>query len=124
VTTRLVWVILFAVVVGLMLLFLTRSVQSGSRVGRLVEQMAATQQTLTREYPDSRFRVQVLTPRRSVRELVVSIQPGRADSASTATIAESTLAVVRRTVDLSGFDSLVVTVSGKAVRSVPAAALR
>jgi len=119
--TRLVWVILFAVVVGLMLLFLMRSFQSGPRAGRLVEQMAATRQTLAREFPDSRFQVRVVAPGRSVREMVVSITPGPADSALAAAIAESAVAVARRTIDLSGFDSVVVTVSGKTARSVPAA---
>jgi hypothetical protein len=120
VNTRLVWVILFAVVVGLLAFFSLRSLQSGAPANALVVRLAATQQALGRGLPDNRFRVQLSRPTDDVRNLVVTIQPARTDSATIAALVDGTERIVREETDLSGFDSLVIAVFDRVVRTVPA----
>ncbi len=118
--TRLIWVIVFAVLVGAVLLFFAKSMQSGTRVNERLAEVARAHQALSGMFPDSRFRIQFSTPKPNLRNLVVTIQPGRADSSSVTMQVESTEAVVRRNVNLSGYDSLVIAVFDSIHRTVPA----
>jgi hypothetical protein len=117
--TRLVWVIIFALLVGALVIVSLRSLP-GTHVNRRLVEIEQARQTLSRMFPDSRFRIQFSTPNPGVRNLVVTIQPGQADSASVAAQADSAESVMRRGVDLTIYDSLVVAVFDRVYRTVPA----
>jgi len=116
--TRLVWVIIFALLVGALVIVSLRSLP-GARVNQRLVEVEQARESLSRLFPDSRFRIQYSTPNPGVRNLVVTIQPGRADSTSIAEQADSAESVVRRRVDLAGYDSLVVAVFDRVYRAVP-----
>ena len=116
--TRLVWVIIFALFIGVLAYFTLRSL-SGTRANPQLAQIVQAHDILSRRFADSRFRIQFSTPHPGVRNLVVTIQPGPADSASVAAQTDSAESIVRRTVDLSRYDSLVVAVFDRVYRTVP-----
>jgi hypothetical protein len=116
--TRLVWVIIFALLIGA-LGYITLKSLSGTRANPQLAQVVQAHDILARLFPDSRFRIQFSKPGPGVRNLVVTIQPGRADSSSVAEQVDSTESVVRRSVDLAGYDSLVVAVFDRVYRTVP-----
>jgi hypothetical protein len=116
--TRLIWVIVFAVLVGALVLITLKSLP-GTRASRQLAEIQQAHDILARRFPDSRFRIQFSAPDTNVRNLVVTIQPGRTDSASIAAQLDSAESIVRRTVDLSRYDSLVVAVFDRIYRSVP-----
>ena len=118
--TRLIWVIVFAVLVGAVLLFFARSMQTGTKLNQRLAEVQQTRETLSGMFPDSRFRVQFSAPKPGIRNLVVTIQPGHADSSAVAQMVEAAESVVRRKVDLTGYDSLVVAVFDSVCRAVPA----
>ncbi len=60
------------------------------------------------------------TPNPGVRNLVVTIQPGRADPSMVAAQVDAAESVVRQKVDLAGYDSLVIAVFDRVQRAVPA----
>lgn len=120
--TRLIWVIVLALLVGALLLFLVKTMQSGIKANPQLADIAAAHQQLSSRFPDSRFRIQLSRPAASVRNLVVTIQPGKADSARLAAMVELAAATVRGKVDLSGYDSLLVAVFDSVWRSEPTAA--
>ena len=101
--TRLVWVIIFALLIGALILVSIRSLP-GARINQRLVEVEQARETLSRLFPDSRFRIQFSTPNPDVRNLVVTIQPGRADSSSIAEQADSAESVVRRRVDLADYD--------------------
>jgi len=113
--TRLVWVIIFALLIGALVIVSLRSLPGAQR---LVE-VEQARETLSRLFPDSRFHIQFSTPNPGVRNLVVTIQPGRADSNSVAAQADSAESVTRQKVDLSSYDSLVIAVFDRVYRAVP-----
>jgi hypothetical protein len=117
--TRLVWTIIFALLIGAIVIVSLKSLP-GTRVNKRLVEMERARNVLSQTFPDSRFRMQLSAPDPGVRNLVVTIQPGRADSASVAAQVDSTESVVRRSVDLTGFDSLVVVVFDRVYRTVPA----
>jgi hypothetical protein len=117
--TRLVWVIIFALLIGAIVLFSLKSLP-GTRVNQRLIEIEKARAALSALFPDSRFRVQLSNPNPGVRDLVVTIQPGRADSSSVAAQVDSAESVVRRRVDLAGYDSLVIAVFDHVYRSVPA----
>ncbi len=116
--TRLIWVIIFVVLVGALLLITLKSLP-GTRVSRQLAEIQQAHDVLARRFPDSRFRIQFSAPDSNIRNLVVTIQPARTDSASVATQLDSAESIVRRTVDLSRYDSLVVAVFDRVYRAVP-----
>lgn len=116
--TRLIWVIVFALLVGALVIVSLKSLP-GARANRQLVEIGQARETLSRMFPDSRFRVQFSNPAPGVRNLVVTIQPGRADSASVAAQVDSAESVTRRKVDLSGYDSLVIAVFDRVYRAVP-----
>ena len=117
--TRLVWLIIFALLVGALVIISLKSLP-GTRVNQRLVEIEQARETLSRMFPDSRFRIQFSTPNPGVRNLVVTIQPGQTDSSSVAAQVDSTESVVRRKVDLTGYDSLVLAVFDRAYRAVPA----
>jgi hypothetical protein len=117
--TRLVWIIIFALLIGALVIISLRSLP-GTRVNQRLVEIEQAREALSRMFPDSRFRIQFSNPSPGVRNLVVTVQPGRADSSSVAAQVDSTESVVRRTVDLAGYDSLVVAVFDRVYRAVPA----
>ncbi len=116
--TRLVWVIVFALLIGAIVLLSLRSLP-GTRVNQRLIEIGKAREALSALFPESRFRVQLSTPNAGVRNLVVTIQPGRADSSSLAEQVDSAESVLRRQVDLSGYDSLVIAVFDRVYRAVP-----
>lgn len=116
--TRLIWVIIFALLIGALMLVSLRSLP-GARVNQQLVEVEQARETLSQLFPDSRFRIQFSTPSPGIRNLVVTIQPGRVDSSSVAAQADSAESVVRRRVDLAGYDSLVVAVFDRVYRAVP-----
>jgi hypothetical protein len=116
--TRLVWVIIFALLIGALVIISLKSLP-GTRVNRRLVEVAQAREALSRMFPDSRFRIQFSAPNPGVRSLVVTIQPGRADSSSVAAQVDSAESVVRRRVDLTGYDSLVLAVFDRVYRAVP-----
>jgi hypothetical protein len=117
--TRLIWVIVFAVLVGAMLLFFARTMQSGSRVSERLAEVASARQALTGMFPQDRIRIQQSQPRPGIRNLVVTIQPARTDSTSVQAVVAAAESVVRSKVSPAGFDSLVVAIFDRVERSVP-----
>jgi len=117
--TRLVWVIIFAVLVGALVLFSLKSLP-GNRLNQRLVEVERARETLSGMFPDSRFRIQPSTPNPGIRNLVVTIQPGRADSSAVESQVDAAESVVRRKVDLAGYDSLVVAVFDRVYRAVPA----
>jgi len=118
--TRLIWVIVFAVLVGALVIMSLKSMQSGTRLNQRLAEVEQAREALSGMFPDSRFRIQFSTPNPGVRNLVVTIQPGRADSSSVAEQVDSAESVVRSRVHLTGYDSLVVAVFDRVHRAVPA----
>jgi hypothetical protein len=118
--TRLIWVILFAVLVGAILLFSLKTMQTGNKLNQRLAEVEQAREALSGMFPDSRFRIQFSAPKPGVRNLVVTIQPGNADSGAVARMVESAETVVRRKVDLTGYDSLIVAVFDSVHRTVPA----
>jgi hypothetical protein len=117
--TRLVWVIIFALLVGALVIISLKSLP-GTRVNQRLVELEQARETLSRMFPDSRFRIQFSTPNPGVRNLVVTIQPGQTDSSSVAAQVDSTESILRRKVDLTGYDSLVLAVFDRVYRAVPA----
>ena len=111
--------IIFALLVGALVMISLKSLP-GTRVNQRLVEAERARETLSRMFPDSRFRIQFSAPNPGVRNLVVTIQPGRADSSSVAAQADSAESVVRREVDLTGYDSLVVAIFDRVYRAVPA----
>lgn len=118
--TRLIWVILFAVLVGALVLFSLKSMQTSTRLNQRLGELEQARETLSRMFPDSRFRVQFSAPKPGIRNLVITIQPGHADSSTITQMVESAESVARRKVDLTGYDSLVVAVFDSVHLTVPA----
>jgi len=118
--TRLIWVILFAVLVGVLVVFSLRTMQTGTRLNQRLAGIQRARETMSGMFPDSRFRIQFSTPHPGVRNLVVTIQPGHPDSGTVARMVEAAESVARRKIDLTGYDSLVVAVFDSVYRSVPA----
>jgi hypothetical protein len=118
--TRLIWVIVFAVLVGVIVVFSLKTMQTGNKLNQRLAEVEQARKTLSGMFPDSRFRIQFSTPNPGVRNLVVTIQPGRADSSSVAAQVDASESVVRRRVDLTGYDSLIVAVFDRVYRAVPA----
>ena len=118
VVTRLVWVIIFALLIGALVIVSLRSLP-GARINQRLVEVEQARETLSRLFPESRFRIQFSTPNPGVRNLVVTIQPGRADSNSVAAQADSAESVTRQKVDLSSYDSLVIAVFDRVYRAVP-----
>jgi len=118
--TRLIWVIIFAVLVGALVVFSLKSMQTGARINRRLAEVQQAREALSRMFRDSRFRIQLSTPTPDVRNLVVTIQPGRVDSASVAAQVDSAESVTRQKVDLASYDSLVIAVFDRVYRTVPA----
>lgn len=116
--TRLIWVIVFALLVGALVIVSLRSLP-GTRVNRHLVEVGQAREALSRMFPDSRFRIQFSNPTPGVRNLVVTIQPGRADSAAVAVQVDSAESVTRKRVDLSSYDSLVIAVFDRVSRAVP-----
>ncbi len=116
--TRLVWVIIFALLIGALILVSLRSLP-GARVSQQLVEVEQAREALSGLFPDSRFRIQFSTPNPDARNLVVTIQPGRTDSSSVAEQVDSAESVVRRRVDLAGYDSLVIAVFDRVYRAVP-----
>jgi len=114
-----VWVIIFALLIGAIVIVSLKSLP-GTRVNRRLLEVEQARGALSQMFPDSRFRIQFSAPHPEIRNLVVTIQPGRTDSASVAGQVDSTEAVVRRRVDLTGYDSLVIAVFDRVYRTVPA----
>jgi len=118
--TRLIWVILFSVLVGALVIFSLKSLQTGTRLNQHLAEVARAREALSGMFPDSRFRIQFSTPKPDIRSLVVTIQPGHADSGAVVQMVDSAESVVRRGVALTGYDSLVVAVFDSVYRTVPA----
>jgi hypothetical protein len=118
--TRLIWLIVFAVLVGALLLFSLKTMQTGNKLNQRLAEVEQAREALSGMFPDSRFRIQFSTPNPGIRNLVVTIQPGRADSSSVTAQVDAAESVVRRSVDLTGYDSLVVAVFDRVYRAVPA----
>jgi hypothetical protein len=118
VVTRLVWVIIFALLVGALVMVSLKSLP-GARINQRLVEAEQARETLSQLFPDSRFRIQFSTPNPGVRNLVVTIQPGRADSSSVAEQADSAESVTRQKVDLSSYDSLVIAIFDRVYRAVP-----
>ena len=114
-----VWVIIFVLLLGALAIFSLKSLP-GTRMNKQAVEAALAQRYLSGEFPDSRFRVQFSTPNPGVRNLIVTIQPGRSDSAAIAEEADSAESVIRRKVDLTHYDSLVIAVFDRVYRAVPA----
>ncbi len=112
--TRLIWVILFAVVVGLMLLFLVRAFQSGTGINQHLEQLNAARLNLEERYTGSSISFRARPSGSGGRNLAVIVEP---DHAAPDEMADSILAVVRRDVDLTGYDSVVVMIADSAIRA-------
>lgn len=113
------WVIIFALLIGALAIFTLKSLP-GSRLSSQLVEVAMSDKALAGMFPDSRFRIQFSTPNPGVRNLVVTIQPGRADSMSVAAQVDSVESVVRRDVDLTHYDSLVIAVFDRVYRTIPA----
>jgi hypothetical protein len=116
--TRLVWVIIFALLIGALVIISLKSLP-GTRVNQRLVEAEQARETLSRMFPDSRFRIQFSTPNPGVRNLVVTIQPGQTDSSSVAAQVDSAESVLRRKANLTGYDSLVVAVFDRVYRSFP-----
>ena len=119
--TRLMWVILFAVVVGFLLLFLARTYQSGSKVNVRLEQLSRLQGVLEARHPELAFRFRIATPGPANRTLVAVVEPRTPGSALPAGLADSVLFAIRRDVGLKGIDSLFVALGESIVLREPTA---
>ena len=111
--------IIFALLIGALVIISLKSLP-GTRVNQRLVEAEQARETLSRMFPDSRFRIQFSAPSPGVRNLVVTIQPGRADSSSIASQVDSAESVVRSRINLAGYDSLVFAVFDRVYRAVPA----
>lgn len=112
--TRLVWVILFAVVVGLVLLFLVRAFQSGSAANQRLAELEATRALLSKRFPDREFSLRLSASGSGARNLVILVRPGLAPAVD-ATF-DSILAVAAEKLRDSGYDSILVRIQDRVVR--------
>ena len=116
-TTRMIWVLIFAVLVGVMLWLFARSFRSGGPVNQVLLDIGRANETLSGQYPGYRFVFRSMAPRPGVRNLVVAVESKRPGADITSTAVDSVLVVSRNVIHLRGFDSLVVVVAGEPVRS-------
>jgi hypothetical protein len=117
--TRLLWVIIFALAVGAVLLIFARAFTTADPVSRRLVAIARSGEELGRRFPGHRFRVQVSSPGPNRREVVLSIQPGAADSAELAALPDSAADWLLGRLDLEDFDSLRVALFDSVVRTRP-----
>jgi len=115
--TRLIWVILFAVIIGLLVLFTLRTLQSGVKPVAHVMDLAAARGDLEERFPRASFEVRMTFPREGRRNLVVSVEPGRESSEPDAML-NIVVSVVEDEVNLADFDSLLVFFSDSLARAV------
>jgi hypothetical protein len=70
--TRLIWVVIFALLIGALVIVSLKSLP-GTRVNQRLIEAEQARETLSRMFPDSRFRIQFSTPNSGVRNLVVTV---------------------------------------------------
>jgi hypothetical protein len=117
--TRLLWTVIFVLITAVLLLSLARSWTVGRPLNRRLVAIARSGEELDRRFPGHRFRVQVSSPGPGRREVVLSIQPGPADSALLAVLPDSAADWLLGRLDLEGFDSLRVALFDSVVRTRP-----
>lgn len=113
------WIVILVLLVGALLLFMTRSAKPDTGTNRLLADIQRAHNELVGQYPGAQFMVKSASPAPRVRNLVVFIVPGEADSAAAERMADSALVVARSVFDLRGFDSVIVALNGVAVRGEP-----
>ncbi len=102
------------------MLFSLRSLQSGTAANELVAGMAAAQQSLARQHPDTRFELRLSRPAPGIVNLIVNIEPSHVESTLVTTLVSDAEQAVRQSMDLTRLDTLVLAVTGTVVRSMPA----
>lgn len=117
--TRMMWIVILVLLVGALLLLMVRSARPGTGTNRLLADIRRAHDELVAQYPNAQFMIQSASPAPRVRNLVVFIVPGKADSAAAERMADSALIVARNIFDLRGFDSVIVALNGVAVRGEP-----
>jgi hypothetical protein len=115
--TRLIWVILFAVIIGLLAVFTLRMLQSGAKPTADMLDLAAARAELEQRYPRAWFEIRVVTPEENVRNLVVKVEPGR-ESADPDAMLNNVVTIVEDEIDLSGLDSLLVLYNDSLARAL------
>lgn len=111
------WIVILVLLAGALLLLMVRSApKPGTGPSRLLADIGRARAELGAAYPDAQFMIKSASPAARVRNLVVFIVPGKADSASAERMADSALTVASRIFDLRGFDSVIVALNGVAVR--------
>ena len=111
------WIVILVLLAGALLLLMVRSAQGpGTGTNRLLADIARAHDELVGQYPDAQFMIRSASPAPRVRNLVVFIVPGKADSAASEQMADSALIIARSVFDLRGFDSVIVALNGVAVR--------
>ncbi len=101
-----IWVVVFVLLTAVVLVVLARAWSAGRPFNRQVVALARSGESLGRRFPGHRFRAQVSAPDSGRREVVLTIQPGAADSAALAALPESAADYLLSRLDLAGFDSL------------------
>jgi len=116
--TRLIWVILFAVAVGLLTVFGLRLIRTGAGPTALVLDLGAVRREMKGQFPRADFEIRVVTPAKGRRNLVLRIEPGR-EPATPDRMLGYAEAAVREEVNTTGFDSLFLFISDSLARSLP-----
>jgi hypothetical protein len=116
---RLLWFFITIIIAALVLLALARAWSVGKPTNRRIVAIARAGADLGQRFPGHRFRVQVSAPAPGRRDVVLTIQPGKADSAALAVLPDSAADWLVGRLDLSGFDTLYVAMFDSVVRARP-----
>ncbi len=116
---RLFWIIIFVLLTAAALLVLARSWTADRPLNRRLVAIARSGEELGRRFPGHRFRVQISSPGPGRREVVLTVDPGAADSALLAVLPDSAADWLLGHLDLEGFDSLRVALFDSVVRTRP-----
>ncbi len=116
--TRLIWVIIFAVIVGLLLLFTLRSLQRGTSAALGVQELDNARRELEHRFPRAEFTIRLSVTGPDARAVLVNVRPGpyadRLDS-----LLDRSRSILEDELAGSGFDSVKLFVADSLCCALP-----
>jgi len=116
--TRLIWVILFAVIIGLLAIFTIRGLQQGTNAALGAEDLDKARRELEHRYPRAYFTVRLLLPAPKVRNLMVTVRPGPYVAELDAML-DRVQTILDDELDLGTYDTLKLLVADSLARTLP-----
>jgi len=115
--TRLIWVILFAVIIGLLAIFTMRGLQQSTNAALGAEELDKARRELEHRYPRAFFTVRLHVPAPKVRNLAVTVRPGPYAGELDAML-DRVQTILEDELDLATYDTLKVYVADSLARTL------